>query len=561
MKNKLNGGKKMSKKILCTLLCAVMCIGVFTACTPSNNEDPNAFTVFVPHALPSGYTSYNQLPVYKELEKRTGMKVTYIHGEYADITPLWQGGDYYDVMMMSDSMPGASYTGGQEKGVSDGILWDLTEYIKDHGKDYLSVINDSYTAVQKATITDSGKRIGIYNVPLEEQGPWYGYVMREDWLRAHQESTGIIEKGAAVIQPQTYSEWEAFLTYAKQNCNGGKAPLFLYYTGVDMVGTLNAGYGVSSELYLKNGKDVAYGAIEPQYKEYLDMMKDWYSKGLISTEFAENNSGTESQQPFATAIDNFNLETKAYTPAQYAAFPIIYTYISVYENAMANYTPFYQGYKKDVYSLMPVAAPKKNASDKLHIRYTEKAPGYVAITNKVRSAEKVENIVKWFNYLFTKEGMQLMNYGIEDDTFKMVDGKPTFTEKITDAKKEDGTALSFSDAISTYVALNFVFGYDWKRELQVVTDEEKSAMTEIWNCDNSYVLPTLSPSQTEGKVIEMYQGAAKIYKDEFTVKYIKGEADITFETFVSNMKTTYKVEDLIRVNKDAYERYKLRGGN
>lgn len=281
-------------------------------------------------------------------------------------------------------------------------------------------------------------------------------------------------------------------------------------------------------------------------------MKDWYAKGLIDQNFYTNNSGTESQMPQAPAMDNFS-EGK-FTPAQYAAFPMIYTYIHTYEDIMKAMAPVYAQIGRPQYNLRPVAAPKQNAGDTLHIRYTEKSSAYAVLTNKVKSEEKAKAIMKWFDYLFSDEGMMLMNYGVEGDTYTMVDGQPTFTEKITKNEK-----LSFADAINTYVALNFMFKYDWKRELQVVTAEERSAMEEVWNCDNSYVLPTLTLTETEGRTAEAYEVNAKKYKDEFTVNYIIGKKDLpSFEQFVQQMKTTYHVEDLVKVYQAAYLRYKAR---
>ena len=72
------------------------------------------------------------------------MKVTYVHGVYNDIQQMWTG-DYeeYDVMMLSDAQVGASYPGGQEKGVSDGVLWDLTPYMEECMPDYLEAIDAS----------------------------------------------------------------------------------------------------------------------------------------------------------------------------------------------------------------------------------------------------------------------------------------------------------------------------------------------------------------------------------------------------------------------------------
>ena len=130
-------------------MCAVFALGMaatVSSCGKDAEEDLNSFTMFVPCEVPDGYTSYNQLPVYKKLEEITGMKVNYVHGVYSDIQQMWTG-DYaeYDVMMISDVQVGAGYPGGVEKGVSDGVLWDMSPYMDECMPNYLSAISESYT--------------------------------------------------------------------------------------------------------------------------------------------------------------------------------------------------------------------------------------------------------------------------------------------------------------------------------------------------------------------------------------------------------------------------------
>ena len=115
--------------------------------------------------------------------------------------------------------------------------------------------------------------------------------------------------------------------------------------------------------------------------------------------------------------------------------------------------------------------------------------------------------------------------------------------------------ISFSDAINTYCSLNFIFKYDWSRELQVVTDEERNALEVVWNCDNSYVLPSVSLTESEGRVSELYELNASTYKDEYTVNYIIGKTTMTFDQFVEQMKSTYHVDDLVAAYQAAYARY------
>ena len=63
----------------------------------------------------------------------------------------------------------------------------------------------------------------------------------------------------------------------------GTAPLYLWQkTGLDE--QLMVGYGVNSSWYQVDG-EVKFGPIEPGFKEYITMMNQWYSEGLVDPEF------------------------------------------------------------------------------------------------------------------------------------------------------------------------------------------------------------------------------------------------------------------------------------
>ncbi len=215
----------------------------------------------------------------------------------------------------------------------------------------------------------------------------------------------------------------------------------------------------------------------------------------------------------------------------------------------------YEAYNRPSYNLMPASQPVQTEGQEAHIRLANQAPVYAVVTNKVKSEEKLAKILEWFDYLYSDEGAMLMNYGIEGDTYTLDDNDdPQFTEKIT--ANDEG--LSFSEAINKYCTLNFVFSYDWTRELQVVSDEARSAMEEVWYNDASYVLPTLSLTEAEGRVSDAYELNASTYRDEFIVSYIttgSGANNQTFEQFVNTMNTTYHVSDLVEVYAAAYARF------
>lgn len=71
----------MKRKLISIVMCVLLAFGVVaTASACKKAEDPNTIKIFLPFEVVSGYTSYNELSVYQELERRTGVKVEYTHG-------------------------------------------------------------------------------------------------------------------------------------------------------------------------------------------------------------------------------------------------------------------------------------------------------------------------------------------------------------------------------------------------------------------------------------------------------------------------------------------------
>ncbi|WP_420111405.1 extracellular solute-binding protein, partial [Pseudactinotalea sp.] len=57
-------------------------------------------------------------------------------------------------------------------------------------------------------------------------------------------------------------------------------------------------------------------------------------------------------------------------------------------------------------------------------------------------SEQAETIVTFLDWLYTDEGQQLMHYGVEGETFEMVDGQPQYTVRYDDvADNPDGTPV------------------------------------------------------------------------------------------------------------------------
>lgn len=403
------------KRLLTLLLAVVMLLGTFTGCgntaeekteppqavaaepSEQNNQEASDGTIKLPltdepitltvfAGMDSNLTGiindYNENGFFKELEKRTGVHLEFI------IPAAGTEKEQYNLMIASGEMAdiithnGYNYPEGLDAAVDDGYYLDLTPYLDTCLPDY-NRVRTSDPLMEKSTVTDKGRVVGLHILYTEKQGPWMGMQIRKDWLD---------ELGLEV--PTTYDELEEVLKQFKEK-KGAYAPLSIGSKGtMETSHALSAGYGVMETFQQVDGV-VQYGPIEEGWKEYLTMLNRWYQEGLIDPDFMTNGG--------------WQVDTAMVLNGDTGVWNAMYTMISQYE---AN---------GDI-EVVPMTSPVKEKGDALHIRRED---GFVGNAVTISADCKYPEIaMKLWNYLYSEEGALLANYGVEGDTFNFVDGSP-----------------------------------------------------------------------------------------------------------------------------------------
>ena len=480
-------------------------------------EEPITLTVFA--AMDSNLTGiindYNENGFFEELEKRTGVHLEFI------IPAAGNEKEAYNLMIASGELAdiithnGYEYPEGLDAAVDDGYYLDLTPYLDTCLPDY-NRVRTSDPVMEKSTTTDKGRVVGLHILYTEKQGPWMGMQIRKDWL----DELGL-------DMPETYDELETVLKAFKEEKNA-YAPISIGKKGtMETSHALSAGYGVMETYQQVDGK-VLYGPMEEGWREYLTMLNRWYEEGLIDPDFMTNGG--------------WQVDTGMVLNGDTGVWNAMYTMISQYE-ADGNI------------EVVPMASPKKEKGDKLHIRRED---GYVGNCVTISADCKYPEIaMKLWNYLYSEEGSLLANYGIEGDTFNYVDGKPQVSDKIT-----NNADYSMSQAQALYLMPPSRFGglYDWTRELASVPEKDVKAF-DIWSeADDSYIIPSrISLSSEEASEFAKLNAEITTYMEENSVKFITGVLDIDTEwdNYVQQLKDL-GVERAIEIKQAALERFNER---
>ena len=460
------------------------------------------------------------------MEDRTNVHIKYVEVAGGEATEKYglmlASGDYPDMLWQA----GRSYPGGLSKGVSDGILVDLTEYVEQYMPNYKSwyQIDPEY---EKRVLTDERKNIGIYELfcdfgGLTSEPEWNGLAIRQDWLDRLGLST-----------PVTIEDWTNVLTKFKEEIGCAK-PLMVGPTGSILSKAFLSAYGVTDEFYV-DGASIKYGPAEPGFKEWLILMADWYKKGLLDPDFVSAASG-------AMMEDNGEIAN-----GTTGAFPTI--------------TPFLgegmklTGYEvEDGFYISAVQAPVLNKGDVVQYRTPVQVVNMshcVVTTN----CKDIPLACKWLDYQYTKEGMLFNCLGVEGESYvENADGTYSFTELITN--NPDG--YSPTDATSIYTRMgagNLPGLYNFFRDTVTVTEAQREGIDTWMKDGDAMCIPDhMSMTEEEGAAYNFLYTALKTMANEYTVHVITGiESADTFEEFVASLYE-HGLEECLGYQQAAYNR-------
>lgn len=467
--------------------------------------------------------SMNEITAIKEWEKATGVQTKFEH------PAVGAENEQFNVMLASSELPDVMFVyGDYSKLYNDGSIIRLNELIDEYAPNLKKVLDEN-PEVAKQLKADNGDIYAIPHLRLGEYKTFGGMFIRQDWL----DELGL-EK------PETLDEWETVLRAFKEK-KGVNAPLLygappkLSTMGPAAANFLEA-YGITNTIFLRNGK-VAYGPIEPEYKTFLEMFHRWYEEGLIDPDFATND-----QKTFDAKI----LDSQA------GAF---FTFIG---GGVGRYLPALQE-KDPKANMTPVQFPVVNKGDEPMFtgRSWEWSGAGATIT---KSNKRPEETVKALDYFFGEEGHMLKNFGVEGETYTMVDGYPTYTDEIL--HNPDG--LSVVQAMAKHFIANYPFvGEDDDRynEQYYQLQQQKDAV-ELFSkySDNTLEvsIPPISLTTEESNEYSKIMNDITTYRDEMFIKFVMGAEPIdNFDKFVEQIKK-FDIDRAIEIQQDAVDRYNAR---
>jgi len=338
------------------------------------------------------YDNYADYPNMIEMENRTNVHIEYFHPSATDVVstfPLMIASqDYCDMIYYA-----GLYTGGGDKAIDDGVYIRLNELIDKYAPNYNAIRNYTDEA-RKMTITNSGNIWGFYSICKENMPGYMGLNIRKDFL----------DRIGYEGRPKTINDWDSVLGQLMDGIDSLEYALAIPPTGITQHSAFSSAWNVGSDWYQVNGK-VKFGPAEPEFRNYVELMKSWYDKGYLRRDFYGVNPANYNNdvcwQEYGSGI------------------------VGATDGANSFGTMLYQfGMSADPnIFVVAVRQPVLNEGDETHIRFDQGVvnPGsfnaeQLAITTACKDPAL---LTSWIDYRYTFDGYMLIYYGIEGLSYKM----------------------------------------------------------------------------------------------------------------------------------------------
>ena len=347
-------------------------------------------------------------------------------------------------------------------------------------------------------------------------------VIRQDWL-----------DDLGMDTPVTLDDLHTVLTAFKEE-KGAVEPLGLTYTGTldgneiasafDAYGTYSAFMG-AYPICVRDGQ-VAFGWKEDEMKEYLTLMNQWYSEGLIGKDFYIENTG-------------HGIDTSKTTTGMCGVFLNDYFQINLVESLMQDANA----------ALSPMAAPVQEAGQTLHFGSAQsKVSGFSwAIST---CCEDPVLALQYADYYFTEAGSLMCNYGIEGEGLEYNEnGEPQYSELVYNNPDHSmrETQVMYTLTVGPFVEV--------EPRGDIAYGEKAVSARDVWgaNVDDLYTLPGVSLDADQASEVAGIMGDLMTYASGKVTEFIIGSDSLdNWDSYVAQLES-FQVDRVTEIYQDAYD--------
>ncbi len=487
---------------------------------PIQTEETLTYWCPLPSTISTVTDNLGETPYSQEYEKRTGIKVEYIH------PAIGQETEAFNLMVASNELPDLVayswrwYNGGVSRAIEDEVLLPLNDLMEKQAPNYTKYLSE-HPEYDKMVKTDDSKYPYFPTIlDGKELTVTTGPAIRQDLLDKYN-----------LKSPETIEDWTEVLRTFKKN--GVEKPLSFVYGNVSILYNM---FSATNSYYIDENDTIQFGMVQDSFKNALLGIKEWYDEGLLD----KNIISVDSKM-----IDSYILTGKTAATITSGG-----SGIGKYMDAAPN----------DEFNLVGVMYPtKERGTPSKYMKLTGQHSGYgVGITTACKNPALA---ARFMDYSYSEEGHYLCNFGIEGVSYNMVNGYPTYTDLIT--RNPEGSSMSQMLSMYTQANNGRAFVQDVRYIEQYYGKEQQKIATREWakGADLSretFQIPYLTLTPEESERESQILNEIVSYANGMHVKFFTGVEPIEkFDEYVERIKKL-GLDEILEIQNAAYKRYKNR---
>ncbi len=532
-----------AKKVLCGAMALTLAVGLLAGCGGNNqtaNVDVDSLEVLTENTMPiseegitlsiwmenksQGYAkNYGDMLVFPKLAETTGVTLEFQH-------PTGTATEQLNIILASNNYPDIIYSSWMDTGLKqlkNGVCLDLAPYIEKLAPNLRKVFEEK-PDLKEQLLMANGEIVMFPKMVDDQKFLCYdGYFIRQDWLDQVGESV-----------PTTIDEWYNVLKKFKEtdlNGNGEQDEVPFSSLNWMFKEAFTSAYGFSKyDYYLDpdTGK-ITHSALNPNFEEYLTTMNQWYNEGLINENFLNTNSKELDSLVLNDQVGAFYIDNNNSMPK----------YMQLNSNVELVAVPY------------PTWNGGKNYYPNSAIIQTMRGDGSMITT----SCKNVVEAVRYFDYLYSEEASDMMNWGFKDETYTVnADGTKQFTDLIQN--NPDGKTPY--EAICTYMTntgfsgmIQYAAAQGLESELSdEIKQVKENSVQYALDADKSLLLRPLKYTVEESDEVANLGSDISSYVEEMVGKFIIGTEPLSnFDQFIETLKSM-GIEEVIQIRQQAYDR-------
>lgn len=469
----------------------------------------------------------DDLPVWREVEKRTGVKIVW------EVLPREQFGDAMRLRLSKGTdLPDIFYIPDNDpvKLAGKGTILPLDELISVNAPNIAGFLREHPDIDKKLRLAD-GKLYALASVVtgVAYTDP-YGLMLRKDWL----DRLGLRE-------PATLDEWYAVLKAFKENDPNGNGlrdeiPLLpdIGLKGLKLFGSAVGGHFFYSDgFYPDAGGNVKYEWLSPEARDLVEWWRKLYGEGLLAPDFL-----TKTADSFLSEVAGGRVGAL---------------------NGFLNLRPKYESGNRqagDSQAEWVMAVPPGGAGKTGFYEIYGPVSSWFGIS---RSSPNPELAIRWLDFIYaSEEGSRLVNFGVEGLSYTMADGRPQFTEYA--ARNPDGLDLTrLLRSLGAMPTLPWIRADKGPLSLQpqAMLDSDPVGAQQADKVRPYLIgaIPLALPTPEEKETEELYGAPLRAYVESTLARYITGAEAIDWDRF-GRTAASLGLDRVLQAKQRQYDRYR-----